>query len=74
MANMHDKYDELESIKSSLVKCEELTDKNWEDIIKFFKHMEAKGRNPYTIIKSWNRLKILIDTIPNKDFRKFTIK
>lgn len=72
MANMHDKCDELESIKSSLVKCEGLTDKNREDIIKFFNHLEAKGRSSRTVKKVWDRLKLLVKFIPNKDFKDFT--
>jgi len=72
MTNMSTQERRLERIKSNLKGNKYLTDNNREDILKFFKHMEALGRSQRTMIKSWDRLKILVEEIPNKDFRKFT--
>jgi len=72
MTNMSEQEKRIELIKSDLGNFKGLTESNRKDILRFFNHQDAKGRSPTTLIKCWDRIKLLIGYIPDKDFRDFT--
>ena len=67
-----DERKRMDRIPQEVRASKELTDKNRDDILKYFTHLEAKDRSPATVIKVWNHLHLLVRRFPGKDFRDYT--